>query len=186
MNVDLKGPFALSINGFRYAAFFTDSYSRFVIVMFLKDKSEITNATKLAIAEFDATVGVPVDSNGAPLPRPRVRSIRSDHEGGVVSHAFDAFRADASVHLTLSPPHDHDLNPIAERIIGVIDVLATCGEQGFTEHWHFHSLFVTLVCLLGLPLRACLSPVSLGVFLLVCVACCFWCLSFPPHTFVSL
>ena len=125
LNMDLKGPFALSTNGFRYAAFFIDSHSRFVIVMFLKDKSEITTATKLAMAEFDALVGVPVDSSGAPLARPRVRSIRSDHEGGVVSHAFDAFRADAGVHLTLSPPHDHDLNPISERAIGVIDTLAT-------------------------------------------------------------
>ena len=42
-----------------------------------------------------------------------------------MSHAFREFTADASIHHTLSPPHDHDLNPIAERIIGLISERAT-------------------------------------------------------------
>ena len=40
-----------------------------------------------------------------------------------MSHSFRDFRAGGSgsiFHHTTSPPHDHDLNPIAERIIGLI------------------------------------------------------------------
>ena len=39
-------------------------------------------------------------------------------------HMFREFRAETSLHHTLSPPHDHDLNPIAERIIGLISEIA--------------------------------------------------------------
>ena len=51
-------------------------------------------------------------------------NIHSDHEGGLESHSFTSFRAAHSLHHTMSPPHDHDLNPIAERVIGVIDELS--------------------------------------------------------------
>eukprot|EP00966_Prymnesium_polylepis_P197829 4584200-Prymnesium_polylepis.1 len=42
-----------------------------------------------------------------------------------MSHMFRDFRANAGIHHTTSPPHDHDLNPIAERVIGVISEVAT-------------------------------------------------------------
>ena len=42
-----------------------------------------------------------------------------------MSHAFAAFRQEEGVHHSVSPPHDHDLNPIAERIIRTIDEIAT-------------------------------------------------------------
>ena len=41
-----------------------------------------------------------------------------------MSHDFLDFRAKASLHHTTSPPHDHDLNPIAERVIGLISETA--------------------------------------------------------------
>ena len=77
------------------------------------------------IAAFDASVGVPVDESGRALPRPRVRHLHSDREGKLMSQMFLDFRADASLHHTTSPPHDHDLNPIAERVIGVISETAS-------------------------------------------------------------
>ena len=53
---------------FKYARFFIDEHSRFVIVEFLKNKSEVIDATKRAIAKFNASsVGVPVNGNGKPL-----------------------------------------------------------------------------------------------------------------------
>jgi hypothetical protein len=74
-------------------------------------------------------VGVPVDSEGKPLARPRVRRIHGDREGKLMSHVFREFRSllkpDESVHHTTSPPHDHDLNPIAERTIGLISDMAS-------------------------------------------------------------
>ena len=46
-----------------------------------------------------------------------------------MSHVFREFRSmlspSESVHHTTSPPHDHDLNPIAERTIGLISDMAT-------------------------------------------------------------
>ena len=50
--------------------------------------------------------------------------INSDHEAALESKFFESFRTSLSVASTMSLPHDHDLNPIAERSIGVISKLA--------------------------------------------------------------
>ena len=63
--------------------------------------------------------GSAVSANKA-LPRPRVREIHSDREGKLVSAYFKDLCASESLHHTTSPPHDHDLNPIAERTIGLV------------------------------------------------------------------
>ena len=76
------------------------------------------------MAEFCAVVGVPMTIDQITLQKPRVFSIHSDHEGGYISNYFTEFRAKHSLHHTMSPPHDHDLNPIAERIIGNISAKA--------------------------------------------------------------
>ena len=130
LHVDLKEMKNVSrFGGYRYAAFFIDEYSRFVTVEFLKTKDEVISATKRAIAKFDALVGIPVGEDGKPLSRPRVRRLHRDHEGQLESFTFDDFRAKASLHSTTSPPHDHNLNPIAESTIRTIDVLATTFAQ---------------------------------------------------------
>ena len=128
LHVDLK-ELVLSIGGYRYVVFAVDEYSRFVFIDFLKKKSEVANAAKRIIAAFDATVATPVDDAGRPLPRPRVREVHSDREGGLISHYFLDFCAAASVHPTTSPPHDHDLNPIAERTIGLISETASAIKE---------------------------------------------------------
>ena len=57
LHVDLKEMKNVSLFGsFRYAAFFVDEHSRFVMVEFLKNKTEVINATKRAIAKFDHKV----------------------------------------------------------------------------------------------------------------------------------
>ena len=123
LHTDLK-ELIVAHGNLRYVAFFIDAYSRFVFVDYLKHKSEYGESTKRAIAEFNATVGVRVDSEGRPLPRPVVRVIQSDREGKLVSHYFKSFCAENTLHHTTSPPHDHDLNPIAERCIGLISEIA--------------------------------------------------------------
>ena len=126
LHVDLKGPFPISMSGkFRYVAFYIDEYSRFVFSEFLHDKSEVIDATKRVIAKFNALVGTPVDDTGVALNRPKVRRLHRDHEGGLESHKFEAFRASELLHSTTSAPHDHDLNPISESTINVISTLAT-------------------------------------------------------------
>ena len=65
-----------------------------------------------------------------------------------MSHAFEVFRAKAGINLTLSLPHDHDLNPISERVIGGIDTLATTmrstcnGPVGFWPWFIMHAVNV--------------------------------------------
>ena len=126
LHIDLKGPFPLSVTGkFRYAAFFIDEYSRFVFVDFLHDKSEVIDATKRAMAKFNSLVGTSVDDNGVAAPRPKVRRLHRDHEGGLESKQFESFRAHELLYSTTSAPHDHDLNPIAESTINVISTLST-------------------------------------------------------------
>ena len=124
LHVDLK-ELILSIGGYRYVVFAIDEFTRYVFVEFIKFKSEVGAAVKRIVAAFDAIVGTRVDEHGQPLARPRVRALHSDREGGLVSASFNEFRAEASLHHTTSPPHDHDLNPIAERVIGLISETAT-------------------------------------------------------------
>ena len=126
LHVDLKEMKHVSLfGGYRYAAFFIDEHSRFVMVEFLKNKTEVIDATKRAIAKFDALVGVAIGEDGKPIPRPKVRRLHRDHEGQLESSLLESFRAEASLHSTTSPSHDHNLNPIAESTIRTIDVLAT-------------------------------------------------------------
>ena len=127
LHVDLKGIMTRSADGFQYAMFFVDEFSRFVIVEFLKTKTsrEQIEAAARAIARFNKLVDGGVDDDGRPLPKPTVTLIRSDHESALESHQFAAFRADLGIGTEMSPPYDHDLNPIAERAIGVVSTLAT-------------------------------------------------------------
>ena len=87
-------------------------------------KSAALDAVKRVVAEFNAIVGTRLDADGKPLPRPTVRTIMSDREGKLISHAFNEFRANASLHHNTSAPHDHDLNGIAERAIGAVSETA--------------------------------------------------------------
>ena len=123
LHYDLK-ELVLSVGGYRYVVFVIDEFSRFVFIEFIKLKSEADAAVKRCIAAFNATVSTPIDEAGHPLPRPTVRVVHGDREGKLMSHAFRAFRTSEFIHHTTSPPHDHDLNPIAERIIGVIAEMA--------------------------------------------------------------
>ena len=87
------------------------------------------HAVALMRAAFNAEVGTPVDEAGKALTKPQVYEVRSDHEGGLESHAFSAFRAEGGIHSTMSAPYDHDLNGIAERVIGVISENATATKN---------------------------------------------------------
>jgi hypothetical protein len=124
LHLDLK-EMVISTGGYRYIVFLIDEHSRFVFYDFVKRKSEVMASVLRGISAFHATVGTPLDEDGRPLSRPRVRQLHSDREGGLMSHAFKEFRSIELIHHTVSPPHDHDLNPIAERIIGLTSELAT-------------------------------------------------------------
>lgn len=124
LHVDLIDMASSPSGGFNYAALFVDEYSRYIFIRFLRRKSDIQRAAKEVIAEFDSKVGFRSDRDGNPLPRPQFRRFHSDHEGGLESKEFAHFEAETGKHHTFSPPHDHNLNPIAERAIRTIRELA--------------------------------------------------------------
>ncbi len=80
LHFDLKGPMSRSLGGAYYAAFWIDEHSRMVFTDALNSKDQCIYKTKLVMPKFAATVGVPTDDRGAPLPRPVVWAIRSVHE----------------------------------------------------------------------------------------------------------
>ena len=123
LHIDLK-EFARSYGGYQYALIAVDEHTRYIFTQCLRHKSEALDAVKRVVAEFNAIVGTRLDADGKPLPRPTVRTVMSDREGKLISHAFNEFRADASLHHNTSAPHDHDLNGIAERAIGAVSETA--------------------------------------------------------------
>ena len=129
LNFDMKGPFPPSVQGYKYFCVYVDSYTRFIFVQFIKSKSEVVECTKRACAEFAATVGSPVDGDGHVMAKPIVREIRRDHEGGLESRGFQAFKDASTIHDSSSPPYDHDTNGISERAIALLDANATASAQ---------------------------------------------------------
>ena len=81
LHIDLK-EMVLSKEGYRYVVFAIDEHTRYVFVEFIKRKSEVVRAVMLIRAAFNAIVATPIDESGNPLPRPTVRIIHSDREGG--------------------------------------------------------------------------------------------------------
>lgn len=124
LHFDMK-ELVVARGGYRYVVFLIDEHTRYIFYDFIKLKSEAAAAVMRCIAAFDATVATPLDDEGRALPRPRVRRIHSDREGKLMSIDFREYRAKGLFHHTISPPHDHDLNPIAESTIHTIDTLAT-------------------------------------------------------------
>ena len=126
LHIDLKGIMVRAVTGAQYAIFATDEYSRFVFVEYLKSKEtrEQIAAVSRIISRFNKLVDGGTDDNGRPLPKPNVTVIRSDHEAALESALFESFRAHIGIASVMSPPYDHDLNPIAERTIGVVSTLA--------------------------------------------------------------
>ena len=122
LHVDIKGPMVLARDNSLYAMFAVDEATRFVWVAFMTDKTTAsqTRAMQEIITNFNNTVYIPTDTDGKVLGKPKVTIIRSDHESALLSGDFTTFRNEGSIGSELSPPHDHDLNAIAERCIGVI------------------------------------------------------------------
>ncbi|KOO34651.1 retrotransposon ty1-copia subclass, partial [Chrysochromulina tobinii] len=137
LHVDLK-EMVISAEGYRYFMVAVDEFTRYLFIAFLKYKSEAGGQLLAIVNKFNATVGTPVDSDGHALPRPRVRTIHSDHEGKLISHSFRAARNAEGLHHTLSPPNDHDLNPIAERVIRTIAESSSAiriASNASARHW---------------------------------------------------
>ena len=73
---------------------------------FAKTQSDFARCAKEIVAEFSATVGMPVNEGGEPLQKPTVYELRHDNDPNLLSRDFRAFRADSGIHATFSPPYE--------------------------------------------------------------------------------
>ena len=105
---DIEGPIAaMGYGGVRWAVHFTDSYSRFTVTYFMKQKSDVNKALEKYIKEYCTPVGV------------TIKKIQSDAEAVYIGPKC-LFRATCNkfnILLTSSSPYSHWENGVAERVI---------------------------------------------------------------------
>ena len=102
VHTDLAGPIdPMSKEGFRYSIAFTDDYSGVVFVYFLKNKSDIVEATKKFLADS--------------APFGAVKRLRSDNGGEFISERFKALLNENKIKHEMSAPYSPHQNGTAER-----------------------------------------------------------------------
>lgn len=96
MHVDTPG-------GAKYFALFTDDYSGWRVIYFLKQKSEVADS-------FKNYVGVLRSETGH-----LVHTLRADNGGEFTSSSFKAWLSDKAIKLETSAPHSPEQNGVSER-----------------------------------------------------------------------
>ena len=97
MNVD-------SVGGSKYVLTFTDDYTRYVTVYFIRSKSEVLSM----FVEYVTMMGNETDL--------RVRAIRTDNGGEYTSQYFKTFCADKGIAHQLTNPNTPEQNGVSERL----------------------------------------------------------------------
>ena len=111
---DLKGPLPVaSREGYRYWQTFIDDKSRYLMVAFLRRKTEAFNAFK----QYKALVENQLDSH--------IRMSRDDKGGEFISREFNEFCADHGILRQHTEPNEPHQNGVAERMNRAISVGTT-------------------------------------------------------------
>ena len=101
---DVCGPMSTeSIGGKKYFVTFTDDYSRYYSVYFMKYKSEVLEKFR----EFEAAIASSEE---------RIRKLRTDNGGEYVSKEFEAYLKSKRIFHEVSVPHSPEQNGVAERM----------------------------------------------------------------------
>ena len=112
---DVRGPMeTTSLGRQRYIVSFIDSYSRFVRVYFMKNKSEVLNKFR----QFCIDEGVP--KSFASL------TLRSDGDGEYNNKAFDEFCFAQGIRREMTAPYSPHQNGVAERRWQTVGNMARC------------------------------------------------------------
>jgi transposase InsO family protein len=106
---DVAGPFKTSLGGCVYAISFIDDYSRFVVMKFMRAKSEAL----LCFEEY-------VNEYGAP------KRLRSDNGGEYISEKFEEFCRGRGIHREYTVPETPEQNGVAERYFRTSVEMARC------------------------------------------------------------
>ena len=102
---DLCGPMNVeSIGGSKYALTFTDDYTRYVTVYFLKSKSEV-------LSKFEEYVNMVENMTGQ-----KVQNLRTDNGGEYVSHDFTKFCTSKGIFHQFTNPYTPEQNGTSERL----------------------------------------------------------------------
>lgn len=105
---DLWGPAQTpSIGGSMYYVSFTDDFSRFRVLCFVKSKSEALRCFKEYTAMVEAVHG-------------RIQTLRTDNGGEYTSKAFSAFCKEKGIQRQLTVPYTPEQNGVAERSNGLL------------------------------------------------------------------
>ena len=101
-NVDVSGPIELTAReGFKYTLCFTDDFSGLLCVYLLKNKSDVTLATRRYLADM--------------APNGKIKKIRSDNGGEFVSREFRDLMIENQIKRETSTPRSPHQNGMAER-----------------------------------------------------------------------
>ena len=96
---DILGPFEVaSLNGSKYAVTFIDEHTKYAVVKYMRNKSEVIDKFKEYVAE-----------NGTP------RTLRSDNGAEYTSRKFKEFCRDSKVKQEFTVPETPQQNGVAER-----------------------------------------------------------------------
>jgi hypothetical protein len=110
VHTDILGPLTEeSIDGFKYAIGFVDSYSRFGTVYLMKARSECLDKFKLFVTD----VGSP-------------RTLVSDGAKEYLRHEFQGFCRERGVRREVSSPYTPEDNGKAERLWGTVVGMSRC------------------------------------------------------------
>ena len=114
IHADIAGPFRCSTGEqSRWLLVLIDDHSRFKFVYFLKNKSE---APKKA-AEFVAQFNHAASSKSVTSVRMVGQHLHMNNAGEFLSREFKDFLDEELISQTTCPPHVHQLNGVAERVI---------------------------------------------------------------------
>ena len=106
---DLCGPMQVpSHGGSRYVLTFTDDYSRYTTVYFLRNKSE-------TFSKFKDYVHLMENHSGQKLHHLNIKTLRNDNGGEYTSGDFDAFCNEHGIQRQFSNPYSPEQNGVAER-----------------------------------------------------------------------
>ena len=115
---DLCGPMQVqSKGGSRYVLTFTDDFSRYTYVYFLKKKSEVLSKFMqfVALAE-NISGGVVEKLNIYTNTKQNLKTFRTDNGGEYTSNEFQKFCADKGISREFTVPHTPQQNGVSERL----------------------------------------------------------------------
>ena len=109
VHTDLCGPMQEpSQGGSRYVLTFTDDYSRYTTVYFLRNKSD-------TITKFKDYVRLMENSSGQKIRKLSIKTLRSDNGGEYLSKEFTRFCNENGINREFTNPETPEQNGVAER-----------------------------------------------------------------------